>query len=147
MRLRHLALAPALVLIVAACGSGASPSSPSVAAPSPSAIASPSEAVQRIEVKLTDALRMEPAAITVKAGQPVTFVVTNSGANQHEFYLGDAAAQEAHEMEMASMSPMGMDEPAGIVLKAGETMTVTHRSRRPAPFWLAAMRRATTRAA
>lgn len=114
------------MLIVAACSSGASTSSPSVAAPSPSAIASPSNASQRIDVKLTDGLRMEPATITVKVGQPVTFVVTNSGANQHEFYLGDAAAQEAHEMEMASMGPMGMDEADGIVLKAGETMELTH---------------------
>jgi uncharacterized cupredoxin-like copper-binding protein len=69
---------------------------------------------------------MEPAAMTVKPGQPVTFVVTNTGAVQHEFYLGDDAAQEAHEKEMGSMGAMGMDEPDGIVLKPGETMELTH---------------------
>lgn len=51
-----------------------------------------SPAAQTIEVKLTDALRMEPAEMTVKAGQPVTFMVTNSGAIDHELYLGDEAA-------------------------------------------------------
>jgi uncharacterized cupredoxin-like copper-binding protein len=122
MHLRHLALAPALVLIVAACSGSGSTASPSTAAsPSPAA----STAAQRIEVKLTDSLKMEPAEMTVKAGQPVTFVVTNTGAIDHEFYLGDEVAQDAHEQEMMS-GGMAMDEPDGIVLKPGETKELTH---------------------
>ena len=35
--------------------------------------------------------------MTVKAGQPVRFVVTNMGASNHEFYFGTEAAQEEHE--------------------------------------------------
>ena len=78
-------------------------------------------------MKLTDALKMEPAEMTVKAGHPVKFVVTNAGTTDHEFYLGDDAAQEAHEMEMmASMGPMSMDESAGFTLKPGETMELTY---------------------
>ena len=126
MKSRYLALAPALMLIVAACSSGAATPSPSVAAATPPPAASPSAAAQRIEVRLTDALRMEPAAMTVKAGQPVTFVVTNAGAIQHEFFVGDQGAQDDHEMAMASMATMGADEPDGIVLKPGETMELTH---------------------
>jgi uncharacterized cupredoxin-like copper-binding protein len=114
------------MLIVAACSSGAATPSPSVAAATPPPAASPSAAAQRIEVRLTDALRMEPAAMTVKAGQPVTFVVTNAGAIQHEFFVGDQGAQDDHEMAMASMATMGADEPDGIVLKPGETMELTH---------------------
>jgi len=126
MNLRYLALAPALILIVAACSSAGSTASPSGAAASPSPAAPASSVAQRIEVKLTDALRMEPAEMTVKAGQPVTFVVTNSGAIQHEFYLGDEAAQTEHEKEMMSSGGMAMDEPDGIVLKPGETKELTH---------------------
>jgi uncharacterized cupredoxin-like copper-binding protein len=126
MNLRHLALAPAIILIAAACSGAGSTVSPPVGTASPSPVASASSAAQRIEVKLTDALKMEPAAMTVKAGQPVTFAVTNTGAIQHEFYLGDEAAQGAHEQEMSSMGTMGMDEPDGIVLKPGETMEITH---------------------
>lgn len=126
MKSRYLALAPALVLLVAACSGGGSTSSPSVAASTPSSAASPSTAAQRIEVKLTDALRMEPAEMTVKAGQQVTFVVTNTGAIQHEFYLGDEAAQGEHEQEMMSAGGMTMDEPDGLVLKPGETKELTH---------------------
>lgn len=122
MRLRHLALAPALVLVVAACsGGGSTPSTSAAASPTSAA----STAAQRIEVKLTDSLRMEPAEMTVKVGQPVTFVVTNTGAIEHEFYVGDEAAQDAHEQEMLS-GGMAMDEPDGIVLKPGETKELLH---------------------
>ena len=38
--------------------------------------------------------------MTVPAGVPVTFVVTNSGTTDHEFYLGDEDAQAEHEKEM-----------------------------------------------
>lgn len=127
MRFRLLALAPALIVVVAACsGSGSTPS-PSVAPSSASAAASANPAAQAIEVKLTDALKMDPAQMTVKAGQPIRFVVTNTGANAHEFYLGDEAAQEAHEMEMmASMAPMSMDETSGFTLMPGETKELTY---------------------
>jgi plastocyanin len=47
--------------------------------------ASPSPASQTIEVKLSDALRMEPAVMTVMPGQPVTFMLTNTGTIEHEF--------------------------------------------------------------
>ena len=124
MRLRHLALAPALVLVIAACSGGGATPSPSAAASSPSA-ASPSAGAQTIEVKLTDALRMEPAEMTVKAGQPVTFKVTNTGATDHEFYLGHEAAQ-AEQEEMMQSGEMVHDTTEGISLKPGETKELTY---------------------
>ncbi|MBA2382794.1 MAG: cupredoxin domain-containing protein [Chloroflexi bacterium] len=126
MRAPALALAFAFVLVVTACSGGGSSSSPSGAAPSSPAAGSASAGAHRIEVKLTDALKMEPGEMAVKAGQPVTFVVTNSGANEHEFYLGDAAAQDKHESEMASMVGMMHDEPEGIAVKPGETKELTY---------------------
>ena len=80
----------------------------------------------QIEVTLTDALKIEPGAITVPAGVPVTFVVTNAGSIEHEFYLGDEAAQAAHEEEMKSMGGMTHDEPEGISVPAGETKQLTY---------------------
>ena len=126
MRLRHLALAPALILALAACSAGSSGATPGNQATTPAALPSASGGIATIEVKLSDALRMEPAQLTVKAGQPVRFVVTNTGANEHEFYLGNEAAQGAHEQEMMSMGGMSQDEPDGIVLKPGETKELTH---------------------
>jgi uncharacterized cupredoxin-like copper-binding protein len=80
----------------------------------------------RIAVKLTDTMKIEPAAMTVPVGVAVTFVVTNTGAADHEFYLGDEAAQAAHEKEMAEMGGMTHDEPEGIAVKAGETKELTY---------------------
>ena len=117
MSLRRLAVVPALVLLVAACSTGGS--TPSAAAPSTTA-APPSAGAQTIEVNLTDALAMEPAEMTVKAGQPVTFKVTNSGATDHEFYLGDEAAQ-AEQEEMMQAGEMLHDTGDGVSLKPGET--------------------------
>jgi uncharacterized cupredoxin-like copper-binding protein len=109
-------------LLVAACSTGGG------ATTSPSAPASsiPSAAATRIEVTLTDSLKIDPTAMTVPAGVPVTFVVTNSGVTDHEFYLGDAAAQAKHEKEMAEMGGMTHDEPEGIAVEPGETKELTY---------------------
>ena len=75
-----------------------------------------------IEVTLTDALRIEPATMSVPAGRPITFRVTNAGALEHEFYLGDAVAQSAHEAEMqAAGGEMTHDGPMGIGVAPGAT--------------------------
>jgi uncharacterized cupredoxin-like copper-binding protein len=129
----------AAVLVVAACSGGGSPS-PTVTATSsppatvtatPAASAAPSAAATRIEVQLTDSLRIEPAAMTVPAGVPVTFVITNAGAIEHEFYLGDAAAQAEHEQEMLDMGGMAHDDPDGIAVEPGETREFTYTFAEP----------------
>ena len=126
MRLHHLALVAAIAVVLAACSGGStSTAAPSAATASPVAGGSSGTGVEVI-VKLTDALKMEPAGISVKAGVPVRFVVTNSGAADHEFFLGDEAAQAGHGEEMSGMAGMGHDEPAGIGLKAGETKTLQY---------------------
>ena len=118
--------------IVAACSGTAAPTPTPTAAPTsgPTAAATtvpPSPAVAtRVDVKVTDALRMEPAEMRVPAGVPVTFVVTNTGVLPHEFYLGDEDAQAEHEEEMAAMPGMTHDEPEGIGLDPGETKELTY---------------------
>ena len=121
---RSLLLIVSATLLVAACstGGGATTNTPSAA----SAVPSGSAAIVRVDVTLTDALKIEPAAITVPAGVPVIFVVTNSGATDHEFYLGDEAAQTEHEKEMAAMGGMTHDEPEGIAVKPGATKELTY---------------------
>lgn len=119
MDARRLALIPAAALLVAACSStGASPAAPSV---EPSAVtASAGAPLTRIEITLTDKLQILPAEMAIPAGVPVTFVVTNAGATDHEFVLGDEAAQAQHEQEMAA-GGMRHGEPNGIAVKPGET--------------------------
>lgn len=129
MRLSRLTLLPAATLLVAACATGTGSTSSPTAAPSasPSAPSSASPSAEtRIDVSLTDGLRIEPATMTVPAGVPVTFAVTNTGSLDHEFYLGDEDAQAEHEQEMLEMGGMGHDEPDGISVMPGETKELTH---------------------
>ena len=124
MRLYQLPLIAAIAVLLAACSGGStSTTAPSAVTASP--VAGSSASAVEVIVKLTDALKMEPASISVKAGVPVRFVVTNSGASDHEFFLGDEAAQAGHGNEMSGMPGMS-DGPAGVGLKAGETKTLEY---------------------
>lgn len=117
---RVAAVSLAVVMVAAACGGGA-PSSPTVAPVATSIAGDP----VRIEVSLGDDLRMDPSVMSVAVGVPVTFVVTNTGSVDHEFFLGSEESQAEHEKEMAGMGGMSHDEPMGIGLKPGVTKELT----------------------
>ena len=131
MRLAPLALISALAVGLAACSSpgGGGRGSPTPASAAASSTVVPTQIA--IEVTLTDALKIEPASMTVPAGVPITFVVTNSGTVDHEFYLGDEEAQAEHEQEMAEMGGMTHDKPEGIDVKPGETKELTYTFSEP----------------
>jgi uncharacterized cupredoxin-like copper-binding protein len=80
----------------------------------------PSASARVIDVALTDAMRIEPGVMTVPANAPVLFVITNTGSVDHEFFLGDEAAQAEHEAEMAH-GGMSHDEPSGVMVPPGQT--------------------------
>jgi uncharacterized cupredoxin-like copper-binding protein len=124
MRRKRPAVIPALAavaVLVAACGGSGSSAAP---APSASPAAESAEAqATRIEVSLTDALKIEPATITVPAGEPVTFVVTNAGTTEHEFVVGDEEVQAEHEEEMEG-GHMEDDDNA-LAVPPGETLELT----------------------
>lgn len=118
-----LLLAALAVSLVAAC-SGSAPTTPKPTLTPASTPSTPGAGAVRIEVTLTDALRIEPAQIRVPAGVPVTFVVTNTGTLEHELYVGDSAAQDAHEVEMAGGADMH-DHRDGIGVRPGQTKELT----------------------
>lgn len=121
MNSRRLSIVVALGLMLAACTSAGSGPSATPSGSNDSA----SPGAQRLAVTLADNMTIAPASMTVRTGVPMTFVVTNSGAIAHEFYLGDDAAQNAHETEMASMGGMH-DEPQGISVDPGTTKELTY---------------------
>jgi uncharacterized cupredoxin-like copper-binding protein len=87
--------------------------------------AQPGDEDRVIEVTQLDEMRFEPSSIRVKQGETIRFEITNAGQAPHEFVLGDADFQAAHEVEMAGMSgaPM-MNEPNAVAVEPGETGTV-----------------------
>lgn len=102
MFLRSTGLLAVLALVVG-CASGAS------APPSP-----PTDGLREIQVELTDGLRIRPDVLNVSAGETVRFVVTNAGSADHEFFIGDEMAQEAHEKEMNTTGGRLVDSADGV---------------------------------
>jgi uncharacterized cupredoxin-like copper-binding protein len=83
-------------------------------------------AVREVTVTMTDELRFEPESMTVAAGETVRFVVHNAGATDHEFLIGDEAAQARYAAEMADGHDDAHSRGAGIALGAGKTGEVTY---------------------
>lgn len=86
----------------------------------------PTASVREVAVTMTDELRFEPDAITVGAGETVRFVVHNAGAADHEFLIGDEAAQASFAAEMAHGHEDAHVGGAGIALGPGETGEFTY---------------------
>jgi uncharacterized cupredoxin-like copper-binding protein len=73
---------------------------------------------------MTDAMRFEPGAMTVKVGEPITFVVKNAGVIVHEFFVGTEAEQADHAAEMA-MGEMAHGHTSAVSVNPGETGSLT----------------------
>jgi uncharacterized cupredoxin-like copper-binding protein len=85
------------------------------------------DADRTVEIVASDDLTFDPAEIAVSPGEVITFRVINDGQITHDFVLGDEAAQDEHEEEMAEMEGMVHDEPNTVSLAAGETKELTWR--------------------
>jgi uncharacterized cupredoxin-like copper-binding protein len=57
------------------------------------------EPSRTVDVTMRD-IHYEPTSVEVKAGETVKFVFHNEGAIVHDAFIGDEAAQAAHEKEM-----------------------------------------------
>jgi uncharacterized cupredoxin-like copper-binding protein len=116
------ALLAGVALLAAACSlpglapggarGGGALATPATRAPrTPARAAKPAWATGApVRVLMNDHFRYRPSSIMVRAGQRITFAVTNTGKLSHEFILGDRAAQLDHEREMqAGGDGMDMD--------------------------------------
>ena len=72
-----------------------------------------------IEVSMTDDLRYDPSALTVRSGQSVRFAITNPTAIEHEFVVGDEVLQEMHAGMMAG--GMMHDDGHSVSVAPGQT--------------------------
>ncbi len=83
-----------------------------------------------IQVSTTDTLHFSPDVLSVRAGETVAFEMSNPGALPHEFFLGTAAEQQAHEREMASGAPMHA-EPGQVEVPADTTVRLVYTFDKP----------------
>ncbi len=87
----------------------------------------PGEAAQvsrTIEVQAADNMRYAPAAITVRSGETVKFVVKNTGKLPHEFVLGNAQSLKEHAEMMRRYPDMEHDDPNMAKVAPGGTGTL-----------------------
>lgn len=114
----RLALVLGLGITLTACGTGDGGPSPDA-----SSDADP----RTITATLSDDMAIQLSESDFEVGETVRFDVTNEGAIPHEFYVGDAEAQEHHAEEMADMADEMMhEEEDGIAVEPGATETLEY---------------------
>lgn len=83
------------------------------------------DVTQTVDVTAVDEngeMRFLHAPLNIKQGDVVKFVVTNKGAIDHEFSVGDSPSQRAHALMMEKMPDMQHENDAtAISLAPGET--------------------------
>jgi len=80
-----------------------------------------SQVTRTIEVDMTDAMRFKPAAISVRQGETIRFVVRNSGRLKHEFVLGTDQALKKHYELMKKSPEMEHSDPDEVTVAPGKT--------------------------
>jgi uncharacterized cupredoxin-like copper-binding protein len=63
-----------------------------------------------------------PASVSVPAGRPVTFVITNTDPVDHEWIVGDAASHERHR---TGTEPVHAARPSEVTIPAGTQRRTT----------------------
>lgn len=125
MRKALLVVAAAAAFLTGACGSD----DPTVAGDhdkvdmSSSSSTSSDSSLRTVTVTMRDNL-FEPDEVSATVGQVVRFVFVNKGTVKHDAFIGDEAAQAAHESSMtadSSAHDVGLDNAEAVVIEPGKT--------------------------
>ena len=79
------------------------------------------KATRTVTIDMSDAMRFSPAAITVKRGETVRFLVRNSGKLKHELVLGTEAALKEHAELMKKNPEMEHADDNMVTVQPGQT--------------------------
>ena len=123
---RTLSLAASFVTSAALAVSGAAVAHDSHAKYSAGEPGDPKKPSREIVVDMSE-MRYSPAAIDVKRGEQIKFIVRNSGAIDHEFLLATTAENLKHAEAMRKNPDMEHDEPNGVKLGPGKSGEVLWR--------------------
>lgn len=94
----------------------------------------PKKVDRTIKVDMNDMMRFNPSDITVKQGETVKFVVTNSGKVMHEMVLGTMAELKEHGEMMRKHPGMEHDEPYMSHVAPGKTEEMVWQFTKPGEF-------------
>jgi uncharacterized cupredoxin-like copper-binding protein len=87
----------------------------------------PAAPARTVAMTMTDDMRFTPAAISVRRGETIRFVVRNAGEVRHELTLGTKAELRAHARAMEKFPEMEHDDPNAATVEPGESKTVLWR--------------------
>ena len=94
----------------------------------------PRKATRTLKVDMSDAMRFTPAEISVKRGETVRFVVTNSGKQMHEMVLGTMKELKEHADLMKKHPGMEHEEPYMAHVQPGKTVEIVWQFTKPGDF-------------
>ena len=92
-----------------------------------------------IKVDMIDAMRFLPDTITVKEGETIRFVVTNSGRMLHEMVIGTPEKLKEHAAMMAKNPGMQHDAPYLAHVAPGKTGEIVWTFNRPGTYEFACL--------
>lgn len=78
------------------------------------------KATRTVKVSMSDKMRFEPASISVKQGETVRFVISNTGQIKHEMNLGTEKELLEHLEVMKKFPGMEHDEPNKVTIAPGQ---------------------------
>lgn len=84
----------------------------------------PSKVTRTLTVDMNDAMRFNPASISVKQGEVIKFVVKNSGKLKHEMVIGSTGELQEHANMMQKFPEMEHAEPNQVTLQPSKTGTI-----------------------
>jgi len=94
----------------------------------------PKKISRTIRVDMSDKMRFTPAAIEVRQGETVRFVVKNSGTTMHEMVLGTMKELKEHAELMRKHQGMEHDEPYMTHVQPGKTEEIVWQFTKPGEF-------------
>ena len=95
----------------------------------------PRKATRTIAVNMADTMRFTPSRLTVKRGDTVRFVVSNSGKVMHEMVLGTEEELRKHAELMKKHPGMEHDEPYMAHVAPGKTERIVWQFTNPGEFY------------
>lgn len=81
----------------------------------------PAKVSRTIRVEMNDTMRFVPSTITVRRGDTVRLLVSNSGRMKHELVLGSAAELMAHATLMRRFPTMQHADPTQLAVEPGQS--------------------------
>lgn len=102
----------------------------------------PQKPFREIKVTMSEkdgAMLYSPSEVDVKVGEQIKFVIQNSGALKHEFYIASVQQNASHRTEMQKNPEMEHDDPNAQSVEPGKEAAILWQFSKPGEFEFACL--------